>query len=141
MKVFYQCIVFYFVFLFAIISCQVSAESLLLLSDNHDACKVINVMYKKKDAELSNKSIDLNMVLDLYNDIHDLPVSEMLNLLDELVDEFDFFSEQYELENHKLSWSSWLAGYWWSIPTMIGKVFLICFARARALGLIKIDRV
>jgi hypothetical protein len=81
--------------------------------------------------------MDLETIMEIYDDVHNLPISQMLNLLDELVDEFDDFSIHYEWHNQKLSWYAWFTAYWWSIPTMIGKVMFVCFVRLQSLGLIK----
>ncbi len=98
---------------------------------------LLSTVWHKKTIIFYSKSMDLETIMEIYDDVHNLPVSQMLNLLDELVDEFDDFSIHYELHNQKLSWYAWFTAYWWSIPTMIGKIMFVCLTHLQSLGLIK----
>lgn len=59
-------------------------------------------------------------VLEMYEKIADMPIPELLNLLDDVVDQFDTVMEKYEFNNSDLSWSAWWKKYWWAPPVIVG---------------------
>ena len=50
--------------------------------------------------------------------INQLPLAEILDAIDILVNELPLFLEKYEF-NSKMPWKSWLRKYWW-VPPVIG---------------------
>lgn len=86
-----------------------------------------SALYKKPDAQT---------VIQIYQVLHSIPILALLDLLDDVVDQFDSFSNQYELHNKELSWAEWVKQYWWSAPVMVSKFILILLRHAKALGLI-----
>lgn len=83
-----------------------------------------------------HKEIDVLFLLQTYDEIQKLPILEMLNLLDDVVTQFDQFAVDYEI-NSRLTWRKWLVKYWWSIPAMCGKLIFLCLTHARTLGFLK----
>lgn len=61
----------------------------------------------------------LHEMLEMYEKIESLPLAELLDLLDTVVDQFGDVVEQYEL-NSKMRWSDWLVKYWWAPPVISG---------------------
>lgn len=68
-------------------------------------------------------------LIDLYASIATLPVPQMLNSLDMLVEELIVIMEKYEL-NAAMSWTEWFKKYWWVPPIVISSV-IINFVLAR----------
>lgn len=63
--------------------------------------------------------VAFNEMLAMYEKIESLPLAELLDLLDVVVDQFGDVVEQYEL-NGTLTWSAWIAKYWWAPPILSG---------------------
>ncbi|HZW61896.1 MAG TPA: hypothetical protein VFF04_06760, partial [Candidatus Babeliales bacterium] len=72
-------------------------------------------------------------VLTLYQQITAMPVPELLDLLDEVVDQFAQASSEYELDNKQMSWTEWLQQYWWAPPVMVGSLFITIIKHGSAL--------
>lgn len=60
-------------------------------------------------------------LIELYTSIATLPIPEMLNSLDLLVEELTAMIEKYEL-NTTLGWTEWFKKYWWVPPVIIASV-------------------
>jgi hypothetical protein len=54
----------------------------------------------------------------INNIISQLPIAEVLNAIDMLVNELPPFIEKYEL-NSQITWKNWLKKYWW-VPPVFG---------------------
>lgn len=61
----------------------------------------------------------LDSIQQVYTQIAALPIPELLDLIEEIVNQVDHFSQQYELHNQSLSWYAWLEHYWWIPPTVL----------------------
>ncbi len=61
---------------------------------------------------------------ELYNQISELPITELLAMLDEIADQFAIMSQEYQLTNQHLSWKEWFKSYWWTPPVIIGSIFM-----------------
>lgn len=61
--------------------------------------------------------------IELYTSIAALPVPEMLNSLDALVEELIVIMEKYELDT-AMSWSQWFKKYWWVPPVITASVIV-----------------
>jgi hypothetical protein len=57
-------------------------------------------------------------VLDLYEKISQLPIPELLNALDAVIDQFIDIMEEYEMQA-SMDWWTWLKKYWWIPPTIV----------------------
>lgn len=64
-------------------------------------------------------------LIELYTSIATLPIPEMLNSLDTLVEELIDIMEKYEL-NAAISWTQWFKKYWWVPPVVISS-FIVNF--------------
>lgn len=60
-------------------------------------------------------------IIELYANIATLPIPEMLNSLDSLVDDLIAIMEKYELDT-TLSWKDWLIKYWWVPPVVLASI-------------------
>jgi hypothetical protein len=79
---------------------------------------------------------DFFVLLQTYDEIQNLPILEMLNLLDDVVNQFDQFAVDYEI-NNRMKWRMWFVKYWWSIPAMLGRLILVCLKYAKTFGFVK----
>ncbi|HEV2602001.1 MAG TPA: hypothetical protein VGT41_06960 [Candidatus Babeliales bacterium] len=86
-----------------------------------------------KTARVTRKELTLEQILHAYQDAL-TPLADLMDLLDEVVDQFDVFSREYELDNQSLSWFDWFAQYWWSVPIMFNKFMLILVKHASSIG-------
>ncbi len=59
---------------------------------------------------------NISDVVQLYEKIANLPIVELLNLLDDVTDQYESLSTNYEFSNPKMTWSHWLRTYWWVPP-------------------------
>ncbi|HSW73690.1 MAG TPA: hypothetical protein VLG71_00905, partial [Candidatus Limnocylindria bacterium] len=48
----------------------------------------------------------------------------LLNLLDDIVNQYESFHQQFELNNQSLTWSEWFKKYWWAPPIVVVSVFI-----------------
>lgn len=73
-------------------------------------------------------------LIELYASIATLPIPEMLNSLDSLVEELIEIMEKYELDT-AMSWTQWFKKYWWVPPVVISSIvvnFLLSHRSASA---------
>lgn len=57
-------------------------------------------------------------IIDLYDSVAALPMPEMLNSLDVLVEQLIIIMEKYEIDS-AMSWTMWFAKYWWVPPVVL----------------------
>lgn len=62
-------------------------------------------------------------LIELYASIATLPIPEMLNSLDSLVEELMEIVQKYELDA-SISWTQWFEKYWWVPPVIISSVII-----------------
>lgn len=67
------------------------------------------------------KKSTLETIIMINNIISQLPIAEVLNAIDMLVNELPPFIEKYEL-NSQITWKNWLKKYWW-VPPVFGVWF------------------
>lgn len=60
----------------------------------------------------------------MYEALSTLPVSELLDLLDDVVEQYDILAAEYALKDTSLSWVQWLKQYWWATPLVAGSIGL-----------------
>ncbi|MCX5921711.1 MAG: hypothetical protein NTX86_00040, partial [Candidatus Dependentiae bacterium] len=65
-------------------------------------------------------------VITLYNAIAALPIPELLNSLDAIVDQLTELLDGYELDA-AMSWKSWLSKYWWVPPVVVASCIVNFF--------------
>lgn len=70
-------------------------------------------------------------IIELYASIATLPIPEMLNSLDSLVEELIDIMEKYELDT-AMSWTQWFKKYWWVPPVVISSIIVNFLLRHRA---------
>jgi hypothetical protein len=63
----------------------------------------------------------LNTILEVSEKINQLPIAEVLNMIDMLVKELPPFLEKYELHS-SIPWKAWFKKYWW-VPPFFGAWF------------------
>ena len=62
----------------------------------------------------------------LVNDkIASLPLAELLNVLDTIVDQYEEIVATYELNNESLSWKAWFEKYWWAPPVILTTCYMV----------------
>lgn len=76
-----------------------------------------------------------NDLLFMYETLATLPVSELLDLLDDVVEQYDVLSSEYGLQDTSLSWHRWFKQYWWAAPIVIGSLGLTLFQHPKLLML------
>ncbi|HSW73596.1 MAG TPA: hypothetical protein VLG71_00405 [Candidatus Limnocylindria bacterium] len=64
-------------------------------------------------------------MVSLYEQIAKLPIPELLDLLDELVDQYEKLSTTYEINNTTMSWSAWAKKYWWAPPVILASLVMV----------------
>jgi len=79
----------------------------------------------------------LGEMISLYETMNQLPIVQLLNLLDDVVGQYDNFSQQYELNNTELTWQDWIIKYWWVPPVMATSVTFTLLKYAYNLGFFK----
>ena len=62
-------------------------------------------------------------LIELYASIATLPIPEMLNSLDSLVEELIEIMEKYELDT-AMSWTQWFKKYWWVPPVVVSSIIV-----------------
>lgn len=72
-------------------------------------------------------------MLAAYERIASLPIPELLNLLDDVVEHYDALSEQYGLRDTTLTWSAWFTRYWWAPPLIAGSFGFMLFKHRQAI--------
>ncbi len=82
---------------------------------------------------LEKKSVDPKDILLVYETIANLPVAELLDLLDDVVEQYDTLAQEYALKDSSLSWKQWFEKYWWSAPVLVGSFFTTFLKHARIL--------
>ncbi|MCC7414672.1 MAG: hypothetical protein IT346_01125 [Epsilonproteobacteria bacterium] len=82
---------------------------------------------------LEKKAVDPKDLLLVYETIANLPVAELLDLLDDVVEQYDTLAQEYALKDSSLSWKEWFASYWWSAPVVVGSFFTTFLKHARIL--------
>jgi len=81
-------------------------------------CKIC-MLIKIKTLESANKAQSaLDTIVAIGTAIDRLPIAEILNTIDMLVNELPAFLEKYEF-NSSISWKKWLTRYWWIPPVVI----------------------
>lgn len=65
-----------------------------------------------------------NDLLLMYDTLSTLPIPELLDLLDDVVEQYDILAAEYALKDSSLSWTQWLKKYWWTTPLMAGSLGL-----------------
>lgn len=73
---------------------------------------------------LESQEVQLQDVLELYDQISALEISELLDLLDDVATQLDHISHVYEFNNPELSWTTWFKKYWWAIPVVVTWMYL-----------------
>ena len=71
------------------------------------------------DNDLTTTKSALTTIVEITHTIDQLPIAELLNTIDMLVEELPAFLEKYEF-NTTMTWKKWLRKYWWVPPIIIG---------------------
>src|SRR5439155_1518616 len=88
----------------------------------HDAVHAVEHVLHDVECAECDDTIIINIIMRFYHMVHlyekiaNLPIGELLNLLDEVTDHYENLSTNYEFSNQKMTWSSWLRKYWWVPP-------------------------
>jgi len=89
---------------------------------------VILIVYSHM-REVKAESTLENMLI-LYEKIVALPIPELLNILEILIQESDSISTEYELASSgAISWSAWIRKYWWAPPIAFFALALAFYRR------------
>jgi hypothetical protein len=86
---------------------------------------LILIIYKNILAQAANDNTEaitksaLTTIVEISSTIDQLPIAELLNTIDMLVEELPAFLEKYEF-NSTMTWKKWLRRYWWVPPIIIG---------------------
>lgn len=72
-------------------------------------------------------------VLAMYEKIATLPVADLLDLLDDVVEQYDTLAQQYALKDSSLSWKQWFEKYWWSAPVVVGSFITTLLKHSKVL--------
>lgn len=81
-------------------------------------CKLCMLIKIKTIYPPSKAQSALDTIIAMGNLIDQLPISEILNTIDMLVNELPAFLEKYEF-NSAMTWKIWLKRYWWIPPVVI----------------------
>lgn len=76
----------------------------------------LSVIYK------NNQSLAQD-VYTLYGKVSELPIPELLNLLDQISDQVADIIDTYEF-NDDLTWTEWITQYWWVPPTIVASLII-----------------
>lgn len=91
--------------------------------------QMANVLVNSSDT----KSINPKDVLAMYEKLATLPVAELLDLLDDVVEQYDTLAQQYALKDSSLTWKKWFEKYWWSAPIMVSSFAATLLKHAKVL--------
>jgi hypothetical protein len=69
------------------------------------------------------KKTTLETIIEISDKINQLPIAEILNAIDMLINELPPFLEKYEFHT-KLTWKEWMSKYWW-VPPVFGGWFVL----------------
>ncbi|MDR3550431.1 MAG: hypothetical protein P4L31_03390 [Candidatus Babeliales bacterium] len=73
-------------------------------------------------------SSSLHDIIQLYEAISTMPIPDLLNSLDVVVDQCIEIIEKYELDS-SMSWRSWFKKYWWMPPVVIASVVINVYVK------------
>lgn len=116
----------------------ISPEDLTHLDHNDEAlirehisalCLVYKQWLQKVAFKNENNKTIINNITTLYGKISELPIPQLLFLLDQMTEQMTEIFEMYEHGNGG-TWGQWLNKYWWVPPTIIAS-FLIKVAFVR----------
>jgi hypothetical protein len=85
---------------------------------------------KKQNNTTTTASFD---ALELYQKIVQLPIPELLAMLDEMSEQYSLLLQQYEFSNTTMTWSAWIKKYWWTPPIFAGVLLITIGKYSRAL--------
>ena len=107
--------------LFALWQCIVSYRYLTDQSLVSEFITLLIIVYKTYIMPLYRSESEriTNSFLQLYENLDAVPLTELLNILDTLVDQLDEVITSYELDDPKLSWKDWFKKYWWLPPIIV----------------------
>jgi len=99
----------------------------------HEFALITCLVYKQILATMTSpmKALASQDVLNMYEKLATLPVSELLDLLDDVVEQYDMLATHYALKDSSLSWKEWLEKYWWSAPIMVGSFITTLLKHAK----------
>lgn len=86
-------------------------------------CLVYKQWLQKVAFKNENNNTMVNNVMSLYGKISELPIPQLLFLLDQMTEQMTDIFNMYE-HNDGSSWGHWLKKYWWVPPTIIGSVLI-----------------
>jgi hypothetical protein len=81
------------------------------------------LFHECEESPHSLKKSTFETILEISEKINRLPIAEILNAIDMLINELPPFLEKYEF-NSKISWKDWLKKYWW-VPPIFGGWFAL----------------
>jgi hypothetical protein len=84
------------------------------------------------DARIASQATVGDM-MQMYEKISTLPIADLLTLLDEMSDRYEYIVQEYEFSNKTLSWSDWLKKYWWAPPVIIVSFALVVLRHSKSL--------
>jgi len=70
-------------------------------------------------------------LIELYEQIASMPISDLLNSLDVVVDQCIEIIEKYELDS-SMSWKAWFKKYWWMPPVVVTSVIVNFFLKTKS---------
>ncbi len=107
---------------FFVNSCAFGNEVFQFSEINDQMC--ISVAACLHEKERFNAST-IDAITQLYSQIVALPIPEILDLLEEIVSQFDDISTNHELNNSTLSWHKWIEKYWWMPPVIFAACIVL----------------
>jgi hypothetical protein len=94
---------------------------LIIIVYNHVKANFTSTLYNQDKAPPTDP---VNM-MQLYETVASMPIPELLDMLDEVVDKYEQLSTLYEINNKALTWSEWLKKYWWTPPIIVTSLIAI----------------
>ena len=91
--------------------------------------QITNVLVNESDT----KAVHAQDVLAMYEKLATLPVAQLLDLLDDVVEQYDTLAQQYALKDSSLTWKQWFEKYWWSAPIMLSSFAATLLKHAKVL--------
>lgn len=97
------------------------------------ACLSYQQILNMTTSSSDTKAVHAQDVLAMYEKLATLPVAELLDLLDDVVEQYDTLAQQYALKDSSLTWKQWFEKYWWSAPIMVSSFAATLLKHAKVL--------
>lgn len=87
---------------------------------------------QKIDKKNRVNTATMQIVQEMYMQLPNLSIEEILDAIDILTQEVAPLIEEYELNNKELSWKMWIKKYWWMPPMVITVVLVKLYLKSLA---------